>query len=111
VKRVDPTSPSRQSQHEQRRQSSCQLLSSALSRYRSVMGCLQPAHSSAWTAAELVAPAAADADDSGDDVSDDDVTASGGGGAVVVMEGDATTALSVISVGDFANTATVSNTE
>ena len=91
---VDPTSPRRQSQHEQRRQSSCQLLSRARSRYLSVIGRRHPAHSSALT----VAPSTVAADDgevaAAGDIARVDVTAAS------VSAGDAI-ALSVIAVGDF----------
>lgn len=45
VYRVDPTSPNLQSQQPHFKQSSCQNMSSALSKYRSVIGLQQPAHS------------------------------------------------------------------
>ncbi|GJQ88504.1 hypothetical protein Trydic_g17325, partial [Trypoxylus dichotomus] len=51
--RVEPTSPSRQSQQPHLRQSSCQKRSSALSRNRSVIRFPQPAHSRGPAALEF----------------------------------------------------------
>ena len=96
MKSVDPTSPRRQSQQEQRRQSSCQLLSRARSKYLSVIGRPHPAHRSALTVAPSpVAVAAADeAAVAGDNVRVDVTT------SAAVAAGDAA-AFSVIPVGDF----------
>jgi len=101
VKSVEPTSPSRQSQHEQRRQSSCQLLSSARSRYLSVIGRRHPAHSSARTAVPPPAPSPGPAEAEGASAGE-----SGTASAAAVTVGDAIPADDVFSVvipvvGDF----------
>jgi len=88
VKSVEPTSPRRQSQHEQRRQSSCQLVSTARSKYLSVIARPHPAHSSACltlTTSPLAAP-----------TDDEAAAAAGGGGAGDKVLVDVTASLAVV---------------